>query len=950
MLVFTFSTRPGLVALLLGSIAAGPSPRSQVQDSEESVRSLLVAGFEAYKERRLKDAEPLLQRVRVLAEEVRDAPAQARASAMLGDIRFEWGDYRGALEHLEHARSEIANVPEPWLVLLVLDDAGIAYSRVGRPEDAETAHRHYIEAAIALGRDPSAGYAGIARVHEERGEDEQAVEMFDKALAVALELGTPRSVAYIGFRYGEFLERHGRPYDALRRYELALDVGDTGVQPELLGNLGKLYLSAGDYGKARDVLSDLLAGTELDRSDPVCLRSRTLLGRIRRLTGSPAESLRILEQVLEDCAESQVHDRAQALAEITTTLGDLDRRGDQASRLGEALDLAARNRGSPEILVQALQHVVGFLIDDGDNARCRLLLSRARELAVREGLEADLVQIEANLGWLDYLEGDFASAIERSRRALETLWQSGSEGAVLEALDTVARASFATSDLERAGRALAQAEGVLERPNLGGLTPDEVSGWRSRHAKWRATAQEYVRRRLEIAQADSADRWVAEGLRQSDLWKQRGVQRAARRRAGLAGTSPERSASLLRTNPEPRAALDLARIRATVLPPNAALIEYAVGYGDLIAYVLTHDDLVRVELGPMAGFESDLAEFVAGISDPRALADVRSLSHYGRRLHDAVVAPVIQTLRDGVDHLVIVPVDSLSTLPFGALVSRAPDAPRSFAELAFLVDRYVVSYGPSVSVLEVTSGRTGRSPGERALILVDPLYDASVRARLEGTREEGLHLAQILAEEVEDKAALGDLRLERTGELPTGSFDLYLGAHAHSGRLRGDLTRFSLLYVGAHGVVNLDRPYETGISLTDRSDRADTVTVSDILRLELDAELTVLSACSSAGGALREGEGLQSMARAFAIAGSTGVVATLWPINDQQAPQAMKVFLEALLLDNERPAQALHRAALHVRRSSEVRGLGVEGPGEPATVTLSHPYCWAAFIYSGPVK
>ena len=123
------------------------------------------------------------------------------------------------------------------------------------------------------------------------------------------------------------------------------------------------------------------------------------------------------------------------------------------------------------------------------------------------------------------------------------------------------------------------------------------------------------------------------------------------------------------------------------------------------------------------------------------------------------------------------------------------------------------------------------------------------------------------------------------------------------------------------------------------------LTIRDVLELDLDANLVVLSACDSARGELRMGEGVGSMALAFMYAGARSSIASLWQVEDRTAAETMKLFYEKLY-DGLSPADALRQAKLAVRRAKGTRGVGLEGHDVSSTES-AHPFFWAPFIYLG---
>ncbi len=64
--------------------------------------------------------------------------------------------------------------------------------------------------------------------------------------------------------------------------------------------------------------------------------------------------------------------------------------------------------------------------------------------------------------------------------------------------------------------------------------------------------------------------------------------------------------------------------------------------------------------------------------------------------------------------------------------------------------------------------------------------------------------------------------------------------------------------------------------------------------LDLDGQLVILSSCRSSSGRILGGEGAQSLARAFLQAGAGAVLASLWPLEDEEASIVFSSFANEL--------------------------------------------------------
>jgi CHAT domain-containing protein/tetratricopeptide (TPR) repeat protein len=82
---------------------------------------------------------------------------------------------------------------------------------------------------------------------------------------------------------------------------------------------------------------------------------------------------------------------------------------------------------------------------------------------------------------------------------------------------------------------------------------------------------------------------------------------------------------------------------------------------------------------------------------------------------------------------------------------------------------------------------------------------------------------------------------------------------------------------------------------------------AEVTSLDLSAaDLVVLSACDTARGEARNGEGILGLRRGIALAGAKSLLLTTWEIQDQYTVDFMKLFYAAVLAGNS-PAAALHK-------------------------------------------
>ena len=110
------------------------------------------------------------------------------------------------------------------------------------------------------------------------------------------------------------------------------------------------------------------------------------------------------------------------------------------------------------------------------------------------------------------------------------------------------------------------------------------------------------------------------------------------------------------------------------------------------------------------------------------------------------------------------------------------------------------------------------------------------------------------------------------------------------------------------------------------------LTALEVAGLDLwGTRMVVLSACETALGDARYGEGVYGLRRALVLAGSESQVMSLWKVSDSATRDLMIGFYQRLR-SGEGRAEALRNAQLALLHGARNR---------------AHPFFWASFIQSG---
>ncbi|MCP4664530.1 MAG: CHAT domain-containing protein, partial [bacterium] len=187
---------------------------------------------------------------------------------------------------------------------------------------------------------------------------------------------------------------------------------------------------------------------------------------------------------------------------------------------------------------------------------------------------------------------------------------------------------------------------------------------------------------------------------------------------------------------------------------------------------------------------------------------------------------------------------------------------------------------------------------------------------------------------------------------------LLVGKEASEDFLKhADLRRFGILHFATHSLVAEESPRNSAVLLAPGAEGEEgLLQIREIVELELDGRIVVLSSCRSASGAVLRGEGVMGLARAFFQAGAHTVVASLWPLRDRDAEKLFHRFYR--YLGEGRSVAAALRAAQRDRIAAGApaaawAGLVVLGDGElvpvPGGTPSFRPTGWRLAFVGGVI-
>jgi CHAT domain-containing protein len=164
---------------------------------------------------------------------------------------------------------------------------------------------------------------------------------------------------------------------------------------------------------------------------------------------------------------------------------------------------------------------------------------------------------------------------------------------------------------------------------------------------------------------------------------------------------------------------------------------------------------------------------------------------------------------------------------------------------------------------------------------------------------------------------------------------VYADENANESNFRTYADRYRILHLAMHTLIDDENPMFSRLAFSYPP--ADTsqdnfLHTYEIYNMKFNASLAVLSSCSSGYGTMQEGEGIQSLARAFAFAGCPSILMTLWEVADLSTVYMMEKFYNHLKGHNPKPV-ALRKAKLnYLQDADELK---------------ANPFFWSSYVIIG---
>ena len=338
-------------------------------------------------------------------------------------------------------------------------------------------------------------------------------------------------------------------------------------------------------------------------------------------------------------------------------------------------------------------------------------------------------------------------------------------------------------------------------------------------------------------------------------------------------------------------ALDAASLQK-MLRPDEVVVAYHALPDRLMAWVLSSDG-VREASFPAALKRDDLARLVDAYRDTLIKLNPNA-AKIGDQIGQLLLAPL------GIEagkRIVIVPHGPLHYLPFQALRLDGK----------YLIERNPISIAPSISIAARLAERTPTAAAQ-LLAFGNPTIDANVADPLPGAEREVHELSR---------------------QFPGAK--LFFKDEANKSNFSANAPQSRLVHIAAHATVDTLDPLHSKVLLADENGQPNYLEARDVIGMDLgNVAMIALSACESGLGRVENGDEVLGFTRSFLSAGTSTLLASLWPVSDA-ATETLMTTLYADLAKGEQVQDAMRDAQRAVMADPET----------------SHPFYWAPFNLIG---
>jgi CHAT domain-containing protein len=760
----------------------------------------------------------------------------------------------------------------------------------------------------------------IGGVYYALGQYSNALEYYQQALSVARLIGDRAGEGGSLNNTGSAYESLGYYFQALEYYQQALfiarEVEDRTGEQVVLNNIGLIYHRLGQYSQALEYYQQSLSiAREIQKPEEILLNN---IGGVYDSLGQYLKALEYYQDSLVSCRES--NNRAGeglVLNNIGLSYSNLEQYSQALNYFQDALAIS-REVGNRAQEGRILNNI--GVVYDGLNQYLQALEYYQQALFIRKeiGDRAGEATTLNNIGLVyDHLE-QYQQSLEQYQQSLNIKREIGDRAGEATTLNNI---GFALIQLDQ----FTQAEEVL-------YTAIEI--WESLRDVDLSNADQVAIFETQRFTYQALERTLVVQNQPDKILRALEVSERGRARALINWFSSQ----LGNQNIDDFSAniINISNIQDVANQKDSTLIQYSlinagIGAPILLIWVIQPDGQIHFRSVNLADLEVPLSDLIITSREAigargrdrativptltaQALERQRNQEQENlQKLYQLLIEPIAQYLpTNPEERVVFIPQGELFLVPFPALMDANGD---------YLIKNHTILTAPSIQVLglmsELRQSNNTRSSGIRNLGANDLLVVGNPIMPSVWNPETG---------EEQQLPSLSGAEAEATDIAALFGTEALMLDEATEQTVRQRMQNAQVIHLATHGLLEYGNPQESGVrdfpgaialapdstftshSLEEAGRGDGLLTASEILDINLQADLVVLSACDTGRGRIT-GDGVIGLSRSFIQAGVPSVIVSLWSVPDAPTASLMTEFYRQWQ-QNQDKAQALRQAML----------------------------------------
>ncbi|TKG93933.1 CHAT domain-containing protein [Puteibacter caeruleilacunae] len=331
------------------------------------------------------------------------------------------------------------------------------------------------------------------------------------------------------------------------------------------------------------------------------------------------------------------------------------------------------------------------------------------------------------------------------------------------------------------------------------------------------------------------------------------------------------------------------------LPQDAAILSNFIK-GDSIYTIFLTSNHAEVKAVKVDDLKQQIKQLLRAAKTGNSKTDIQ------KQFYNHFIEPVESNLK-GISSLIVLADEQLASIPFELFIDSNDQ---------YLVESYAIQYKYSGKSLQLNN-----SSSTPNLLAIAPGFKKDGTFIAENITRSALEEADILDKKATyNSLAALDYSIKEVKEIASlfknddVNVQVLLDKQATEKQFKESLSAQNIIHIATHGISRGDNQSGLFFTMTDDDGEDGFLSLRELYQLNIDADLVVLSACKTATGTIKEGEGVMALPRGFVYAGAPHVMASLWKVHDKNTKAFMTAFYKYLLQDKAGYSKALQQAKI----------------------------------------